>query len=323
VGDRASRQFFPSGSFQTIVDAMRASFNQGNVDDGVSTGVDLVLNQYRSHEGSLNRARSNRSTVPAGATTRSDYSSGGFHMSWLWWLIALAVIFFVIRGIFRAIAGPRMYPPGYGGGPMGGAMGGPMGGPGYGGGYGGDALSLRKTQLTRAQIIETVPRFNSTELLFPTRWDNDRPLSGWSKYKSKMTDGVAGWTLHDLRRTFATRLAQMKVAPHVVERRDNLGLCAGLLELTPDRLCATILYAPISILANSLKEALGPLPLPGGRPAAHALPRQRPRAPPPPPLGRSPVRSRHACPGLPRQGTRGAAASVTGRRRTRPLPRDG
>ncbi len=72
-----------------------------------------------------------------------------------------------------------------------------------------------------AQIIETVPRFNSTELLFPTRWDNDRPLSGWSKYKSEMTDGVVGWTLHDLRRTFATRLAEMKVAPHVVERLLN------------------------------------------------------------------------------------------------------
>jgi integrase len=72
-----------------------------------------------------------------------------------------------------------------------------------------------------AQIIETVPRFGSTGLLFPTRWDNDRPLSGWSNYKSEMSDGVAGWTLHDLRRTFATRLAEMKVAPHVVERLLN------------------------------------------------------------------------------------------------------
>ncbi|GAC1545212.1 MAG: hypothetical protein NVS2B17_27350 [Candidatus Velthaea sp.] len=136
LGDRASHQFFPSGSFQTIYNAMKPSFNQGNVDDGVNTGVDLVINQYRSHEGSLNRTHGNRSTVPVGATTRAD-SSGGFHMSWIWWLIALAVIFFVIRGIFRAIAGPRMVPPGYGGGPMGG----PMGGPGYGapmgGGFGG------------------------------------------------------------------------------------------------------------------------------------------------------------------------------------------
>src|SRR5882762_8773358 len=72
-----------------------------------------------------------------------------------------------------------------------------------------------------AQILETVPRFNSTELLFPTRWGDDRPLSGWSKYKSDMTDGVEGWTLHDLRRTFATGLAELKVPPHIVERLLN------------------------------------------------------------------------------------------------------
>lgn len=72
-----------------------------------------------------------------------------------------------------------------------------------------------------AQIFEEVPRFNSTELLFPTRWGDDRPLSGWSKYKSEMTDGAPGWTLHDIRRTFATRLAELRVAPHVVERLLN------------------------------------------------------------------------------------------------------
>ena len=70
-------------------------------------------------------------------------------------------------------------------------------------------------------FLRHVPRCNSTELLFPTRWEDDRPLSGWSKYKSELTDGVTGWTLHDLRRTFATRLAEMKVAPHVVERLLN------------------------------------------------------------------------------------------------------
>ena len=32
---------------------------------------------------------------------------------------------------------------------------------------------------------------------------------------------MTGWTLHDLRCTFATRLAEMKVAPHIVERLLN------------------------------------------------------------------------------------------------------
>jgi uncharacterized membrane protein YgcG len=126
-GDRASRQFFPAGSFAPIVQTMRASFKAGDYDGGVENAVALIINTYRGHASSLNRGRQ---PVGAGSyvgTQRS--SSGGFSMGWIWWVIILAVIFFVIRGIFRAIAGPRMgggYGPGYGG-----------GGPGYGGGFGG------------------------------------------------------------------------------------------------------------------------------------------------------------------------------------------
>ena len=127
AGDRASRQFFPNGSFDPIYQAMKASFAQGNFDAGVETGVSLIVNTYRGHESSLNRGRQ---PVGAGSYVRTQRSnSGGSGMSWIWWIVILAVIFFVIRGIFRAIAGPRMgggYGPGYGG-----------GGPGYGGGFGG------------------------------------------------------------------------------------------------------------------------------------------------------------------------------------------
>ncbi|HEY4438916.1 MAG TPA: TPM domain-containing protein, partial [Candidatus Elarobacter sp.] len=63
LGDRASRQFFPSGSFQNIYQAMRASFNSGNVDQGVETAVGLIVNTYRGHESSLRNRR-----VPAGTT---------------------------------------------------------------------------------------------------------------------------------------------------------------------------------------------------------------------------------------------------------------
>jgi uncharacterized protein len=127
-GDRASRQFFPSGSFGPIVQTMRASFKAGDYDGGVENAVSLVINTYRGHESSLNRGRQ---PVGAGTTRTQHSSSGGFSMGWIWWIIILAVIFFVIRGIFRAIAGPRMgggYGPGYGGGGPG------YGGPGYGGG---------------------------------------------------------------------------------------------------------------------------------------------------------------------------------------------
>jgi uncharacterized membrane protein YgcG len=135
AGDKASHQFFPPGSFSTIYQAMRPSFAQGNFDQGVETGVSLVLNTYRGHVSSLNGARR---PVGAAAPVRVRTSnSGGFNLGFIWWIIILAVIFFIIRGIFRAMSGPRNYGgggPGYGPG---------YGGPGYGGGgYGGGGGSF-------------------------------------------------------------------------------------------------------------------------------------------------------------------------------------
>lgn len=137
-GDRVSRQFFPSGSFETIYQAMKPSFVQGNYDQGVETGVSLVINTYRGHESSLNAGRRPVTTgTSSHGVQRTESSSGGFSMGWIWWIVILAVIFFVIRGIFRAMSGPRMYGGGPGG--PGYGPGGPGYGPGmgYGGGYGG------------------------------------------------------------------------------------------------------------------------------------------------------------------------------------------
>jgi integrase len=72
-----------------------------------------------------------------------------------------------------------------------------------------------------AGILEAIPRRNSTDLLFPTWVADDRPISGWSKYKANLKDGVPGWVLHDLRRTFATKLAELAVSPTTVERMLN------------------------------------------------------------------------------------------------------
>jgi integrase len=72
-----------------------------------------------------------------------------------------------------------------------------------------------------AAELETVPRLNSTDLLFPSAVSDERPISGWSKYKKRLGDGVSAWRLHDLRRTFGTTLAEMEVLPHIVERLLN------------------------------------------------------------------------------------------------------
>jgi uncharacterized membrane protein YgcG len=137
VGDRASRAFFPSGSFTSIHDAMRGYFRSGDFDGGIKTGVNLVLDGYRSHMRSYDGTR-NTGTVPQNVrvpSATSTQSTGGFHMGFFWLLIILLAGFLIIRALFRAMSGPRMMPPGYGGGGPGPGPG--YGGPGYGGGYGG------------------------------------------------------------------------------------------------------------------------------------------------------------------------------------------
>jgi uncharacterized protein len=125
IPDRASSQFFPKSSLDAIRAAMRGYFRAGDFDSGIKVGVDLVITEYRSHAGSLG-ART--SYAPATQT-----SNGIFGMSFIFLLLVLVVGFLIIRAIFRAVAGPRVYPPGYGQG-----MGmGPGYGPGYGGGFGG------------------------------------------------------------------------------------------------------------------------------------------------------------------------------------------
>jgi integrase len=73
-----------------------------------------------------------------------------------------------------------------------------------------------------AALVETIPVFGCP-FLFPARRNDAAPFSGWSKSKITLDQkcGISQWTLHDLRRTFATNLASLDVAPHVVERLLN------------------------------------------------------------------------------------------------------
>ena len=66
-------------------------------------------------------------------------------------------------------------------------------------------------------IVEATPRRAERDHLFG---EGKGGYSGWSKAKAAL-DGVAklraAWTLHDLRRTAATRMADSGVQPHIIE----------------------------------------------------------------------------------------------------------
>ena len=71
-------------------------------------------------------------------------------------------------------------------------------------------------------ILSTVERRGGRALVFGSR---EGPFSGWSKAKASLDTRMsaalgrapAPWRLHDIRRTVATRLADLGVLPHVVE----------------------------------------------------------------------------------------------------------
>jgi integrase len=77
------------------------------------------------------------------------------------------------------------------------------------------SLPLMPTALA---IINGVPQRASRDQLF-----GDRSTAGftvWNYFKVALdaASGVTDWTLHDIRRTVATRMADLSVAPHVIEQ---------------------------------------------------------------------------------------------------------
>jgi integrase len=68
-----------------------------------------------------------------------------------------------------------------------------------------------------SDLLEAVPE--TVGLLFPAR-GKDTPFNGFGKCKVALDTRarIEPWTLHDLRRTFATNLAALGIAPHIVER---------------------------------------------------------------------------------------------------------
>jgi integrase len=72
-------------------------------------------------------------------------------------------------------------------------------------------LPLSKTAV---EILETCPRYR--DLVFGVGANG---LGAWSKHKAALdvACGVKGWTIHDLRRTVATRMADIGIQPHIIE----------------------------------------------------------------------------------------------------------
>lgn len=79
-------------------------------------------------------------------------------------------------------------------------------------------------------VLARRPPAASGGLYFPSRAGPERPISGFSKMKRTLdaASGVEGWRLHDIRRTGATRMAEMGISPTVADRILNHVQLSGL-----------------------------------------------------------------------------------------------
>jgi integrase len=75
----------------------------------------------------------------------------------------------------------------------------------------------RNMKSNRIHSIPLTPMVDAILARYP---DGLPSLKHWAWFKTKLDKacGVHNWVLHDLRRTLATKLAEMRVAPHIIER---------------------------------------------------------------------------------------------------------
>ena len=67
------------------------------------------------------------------------------------------------------------------------------------------------------EIVAGIPRIDGCEFVFTT--NAKTPVRGWSKVKADLDAemGIAHWRIHDIRRTCVTGMAELGIAPHLIE----------------------------------------------------------------------------------------------------------
>jgi integrase len=78
-------------------------------------------------------------------------------------------------------------------------------------------------------LLSAVPSLEGDGYVFPALNGSGRPVSGFSRGKARLDKAIAAefaapggimrpWRLHDLRRSAASGMAQLGIAPHVIEK---------------------------------------------------------------------------------------------------------
>ena len=80
------------------------------------------------------------------------------------------------------------------------------------------------------EILKAIPRFVRCDLVFTT--NGKREISGFGRLKRRMDRAMGSddWRVHDIRRSVATNMAMMGIAPHIIEAVLNhkTGIVSGV-----------------------------------------------------------------------------------------------
>ena len=80
------------------------------------------------------------------------------------------------------------------------------------------------------EILRYVPRFINSDLVFTT--NGKTSISGFGRFKRRLDTDMCidNWRVHDIRRTVATNMAILGIAPHVIEAVLNhkTGIVSGV-----------------------------------------------------------------------------------------------
>ena len=74
---------------------------------------------------------------------------------------------------------------------------------------------------TVQKLLTSLPEMS--DLYFASRHDDEKPFNGWGKCKANFDKelGIAPYTLHDLRRTYSSKMAELGTPIHVTEKLLN------------------------------------------------------------------------------------------------------
>lgn len=117
------------------------------------------------------------------------------------------------------------------------------------------------------ELLASIP--DTGDLFFST--NGRTAVSGWSKVKVRLDklSGVEGWRLHDIRRTAATGMASIGVAPHIVEAVLNhvSGAKAGVAGIYNRAAYGPEKRAALDVWADHVQALVTPNVVPLRRPA--------------------------------------------------------